>query len=338
MTPMTLVRRHARTALTTVALVLAGTGVLTTSAAPISSGTRPVYVPITPCRLLDTRPGADNVGARVGALAAGETFTTAGRGKVGKCDLPTDAVALGLNVAIIAPTADSYLTVFPADATSRPLAANLNWVAGQAPTPNAVTAKLGADGKLAFFNLAGSVHLAVDVQGYYQDANYDDRYYTRTEADTTFATSAALAGLATATAGEISDLQSRAPLEAIGQANPDLATPADTDRADVYTVTSTHRGRWSLTSTVTVSSADCGTFLPRYLYLTIDGTPVKETTAVLAGDVSTTTEITLAGISSFAVNAGPHQVGYELGCLSGTASLGLFGIPGVNVVVYPAAS
>lgn len=322
-----LLERRGRTALTALALVLAGSGVLTASAAPISSGVRPVYVPITPCRLLDTRPGADSVGTRTGALTAGETFVTDGRGKVGACDIPADAVALGLNVAIIAPTADSYLTVFPADAAKRPVAANLNWVAGQAPTPNAVTARLAADGKIAFYNLAGTVHLAVDVQGYYQDANYDDRYYTKSDSDAKYATAA-----------EVSDLQLRAPLEAIGVKNPGLAIPSDTDGTDTYTVTSTRSGRWSMTSTVTVSSADCGTFTARYLYLTVDGAAVPETTAVLAGDVSGPTPITLSGISAFTVAAGPHQVGYELGCLTGTASLGLWGVPGVTVQVFPAGS
>lgn len=50
------------------------------------------------------------------------------------------------------------------------MASNLNWQAGQAPTPNAVTASLSADGALAFYNLAGTVDVLVDIVGYYEPA------------------------------------------------------------------------------------------------------------------------------------------------------------------------
>jgi len=67
----------------------------------------------------------------------------------------------------INPTAASFLTVFPAD-QQRPVASSLNWVAGQAPTPNAVTVAASADGKISFYNLSGNVDLAVDIVGYYE--------------------------------------------------------------------------------------------------------------------------------------------------------------------------
>ncbi len=162
-----------------VAVTLGGGGILTTSAS-ISSGERGVFVPITPCRLLDTRAGSDNVGPRSTALGEGETYAAAVHGTNGNCTIPSDAIGISMNVAIIQPSAASFLTVFPADAT-RPLAANLNWVAGQAPTPNAVTADLSADGRIAFYNLSGTVHLAADINGYYVDHNHDDRYYTKAQ-------------------------------------------------------------------------------------------------------------------------------------------------------------
>jgi hypothetical protein len=72
-----------------------------------------------------------------------------------------------MNVTIIFPSSSSFLTVFPSDAT-RPVTASLNWVANQAPTPNAVTAALSADGKVSFYNLSGTVNVTVDIVGYYQ--------------------------------------------------------------------------------------------------------------------------------------------------------------------------
>jgi hypothetical protein len=68
-----------------------------------------------------------------------------------------------MNVTIIFPSSSSFLAVFSSDAT-RPLAASLNWVAGQAPTPNAVTAALSADGKVSFYNLSGTVNGAAGAQ------------------------------------------------------------------------------------------------------------------------------------------------------------------------------
>jgi hypothetical protein len=59
------------------------------------------------------------------------------------------------------------------------LSANLNWVAGQPPVSNAVTSDISADGKISFYNLAGSVNLSADIVGYYVDHNHDDRYLSK---------------------------------------------------------------------------------------------------------------------------------------------------------------
>jgi hypothetical protein len=144
--------------------VLLGGGLLTASAAPVPTASS--FVPITPCRLIDTRPAPDNVGARSTPIGAGETYVATVWGTNGACTIPSTATGVSLNAVAVHPTAASYLTIFPADAT-RPLASNLNWVAGQAPTPNAVTAALSADGRLGLYNLAGTVDVLVDIVGYY---------------------------------------------------------------------------------------------------------------------------------------------------------------------------
>ena len=58
-----------------------------------------------------------------------------------------------LNVTVTEPSMQSYLTVFPLG-ESRPLASNLSFSGGQT-IPNLVVAKLGADGKVAFYNNIG---------------------------------------------------------------------------------------------------------------------------------------------------------------------------------------
>jgi hypothetical protein len=151
-----------------VGLLVSG-GLVTAAASGASTGTS--FVPITPCRLLDTRPAPDNVGNRSGPIRSGETFAVHVRGSNGNCvGIPADVTGVSMNVSIVNPTSSSFLTVFPADAAKLPVTANLVWSKAQAATPNAVTSALSADGRLAFYNLSGSVDLIVDVVGYFVPA------------------------------------------------------------------------------------------------------------------------------------------------------------------------
>ena len=75
-----------------------------------------------------------------------------------------------VNVAVIAPTAPDWLTVFPSNA-SLPTAANLNFVSGQT-VPNLVKIVVGPDGKFKINNTggnpaAGTVQIIADTVGYY---------------------------------------------------------------------------------------------------------------------------------------------------------------------------
>jgi hypothetical protein len=127
------------------------------------------FVPVEPCRLFDSRPGEPPLGGRKEPIGAGaaNTVTQQVTGDVGECSLPTAAVAVAMNVTIVNPTAPSFLRLFPADQTTS-TGSSLNWVAGQAPTPNKVDVKLSPDGKLKLFNNAGTVDVLADVVGYYQ--------------------------------------------------------------------------------------------------------------------------------------------------------------------------
>lgn len=165
-------RTCATIATSIVASVLCGS--MMSASAAIDSGDRAVYVPVTPCRVMDTRPAPDNVGARATPLVAQDTYTISVLGSNGQCTIPGDASAVAMNVTAVNPTDASYLTVFPADAT-RPLASSVNWVNGQGATPNAVTSDVSADGKVSFFNNAGNVDVIADIVGYFVDHNHDDR-------------------------------------------------------------------------------------------------------------------------------------------------------------------
>lgn len=124
-----------------------------------------VFSPITPCRLMDTRPGS-TVGPRNAPLGANETYAAQVTGVNGQCTIPADATAVVMNVTSVDPTAVGYLTLFPAGAV-RPTASNLNVRPGQAPTPNLVTVSLSAAGALAVYNAAGTVDVIADIAGYY---------------------------------------------------------------------------------------------------------------------------------------------------------------------------
>jgi hypothetical protein len=69
-----------------------------------------------------------------------------------------------LNVTVTNPTAVGYITVWP-NGSSRPNASNINFVPGQT-VANLVAARVGPDGRVAFFNSAGATDLLVDVVGW----------------------------------------------------------------------------------------------------------------------------------------------------------------------------
>ena len=124
------------------------------------------FVPVSPVRILDTRPAPLNVGGFVGPLASNTTHTFQVTGVAG---VPANATAVVMNVTVDATTGSSFLTVFPAG-TTRPLASNLNWVAGDV-VPNLVTVKIGAAGQVSVYNLNGNTHVIADVAGYYVPGN-----------------------------------------------------------------------------------------------------------------------------------------------------------------------
>lgn len=145
------------------AVVLGAGGLITASAAPSTSPS--TLIPMTPCRLMDTR--SDRVvGTRNTPIGANETYTATVWGTNGNCTIPASATSVVINVVASNGTAGSFLTAFPAD-VDIPNSSMLNWTAGQAPVTNGATAALSADGKLKFNNFAGNVDLLVDITGYY---------------------------------------------------------------------------------------------------------------------------------------------------------------------------
>ncbi len=127
------------------------------------------FVPIAPCRLVDTRPSPDRVGP-AGALTADETRTVLAHGTNGECPpIPLDATGLSLNVTAVTASAPTFLTVWPGG--TMPTASSLNPDPGEPPTPNAVATSLSGTGSFNIYNLAGTVDVIVDINGYYTNAS-----------------------------------------------------------------------------------------------------------------------------------------------------------------------
>lgn len=143
------------------------------------------FVPITPCRVLDTRP-TSQVGPRSTPITENLAISVATRDNPGECvtagqpTIPFGAAGVALNVTALNATAPTFLTVFPSD-QPMPTASNLNPTPGAPPTPNAVVTDLSPGFKFDVYNAFGSVDVIVDIAGYYIDHNHDDRYYTEGE-------------------------------------------------------------------------------------------------------------------------------------------------------------
>ena len=120
------------------------------------------FFPVAPSRICDTRNNGNSTQCVGKTLAAGGTLKVRVTGNGG---VPAGATAVVANVTATGATAQSFLTAYP-DGSTRPLASNLNFSAGQS-VPNLVTVPLSSGGALDLYNALGSVNALVDVDGYY---------------------------------------------------------------------------------------------------------------------------------------------------------------------------
>ncbi|MEQ1872344.1 MAG: SpoIID/LytB domain-containing protein [Ilumatobacteraceae bacterium] len=126
---------------------------------------------LTPARLMDTRGSGVTVdGTFAGGpkLAAATTLslTVAGRGGVPS----TGVAAVALNVTAINPSANGFMTVWPAG-QARPLSSNLNFSPGRV-VPNMVIVPLGADGKISLWSPV-NLDVVVDVLGWFPTGSFN---------------------------------------------------------------------------------------------------------------------------------------------------------------------
>lgn len=122
------------------------------------------FYTMTPCRVVDTRNGSP--------LASQVTrgFPIAIPG-MSPCDIPATAKAVSFNVTVSGATGLGHVTLWPGD-LSQPTASVLNFSAGVTRANNAIllleTAGGGDLSAQAFVAGGGTVHLILDVNGYFQ--------------------------------------------------------------------------------------------------------------------------------------------------------------------------
>ncbi len=137
-----------------------------------------VYVPIAPCRVVDTR----GAGARTGVIAAGtsrlfdleaEAFTV-GQGVSGTpcTGLPSYSYyAWAVNVTAVGYSGNGWLTIWPAGGTE-PTASVINYGSAPYAIANAMnlTGCYGCADDIRVKASSAATHVIIDVVGYYRDA------------------------------------------------------------------------------------------------------------------------------------------------------------------------
>ncbi|WP_051951052.1 N-acetylmuramoyl-L-alanine amidase [Actinacidiphila yeochonensis] len=118
------------------------------------------FDPVGPTRIMDTRNGT---GVAKAPVRAGTSVALQVTG--GSTGIPASGVkAVVMNVTAVRPTTGGYLSVYP-DGSARPATSSINFVSGTT-IPNLVVVPV-VDGKVDFYNSAGSVDVLADVTGYY---------------------------------------------------------------------------------------------------------------------------------------------------------------------------
>lgn len=124
------------------------------------------FTPLTPARLLDTRPlpTVDGLFRGLGVLGGGGRLDLQVTGRGG---VPTSAVAaVAINVTVDRPTLDGFVTVYPTG-IALPRTSTVNFGAG-ATVANTTIVPVSSDGRITLFNLRGSTDVVVDVLAWFR--------------------------------------------------------------------------------------------------------------------------------------------------------------------------
>ena len=145
------------------AAIIVSAGLSTAAGANAQSGsstsTGLEFIPITPCRAVDTRNAAGPFGGpELGAGTIREFDLPQSA-----CAIPSSAVAYSLNVTVVPDGPLGYLTVWPSGQT-QPLVSTLN--SDGRVKANAAITPAGSNGGVSVF-VSSATHVLLDVDGYF---------------------------------------------------------------------------------------------------------------------------------------------------------------------------
>ena len=168
-----------------------GAGGIGLAHAAVSSGDKPVTVTVDAKRILDTRTNVGLAGAFAkdtprDVQVTGPVAVATASGTATATVVPAGATAVLVNVTVVSPSDQGFLTLRAGGAAGAPTTSTVNFQAGSVE-PNAATVDLSADGKIQVwvFMPSGSARadVLIDVVGYTIDHNHDDRYYRKGQVD-----------------------------------------------------------------------------------------------------------------------------------------------------------
>lgn len=121
------------------------------------------YFSLTPCRVVDTRNATSTNGGPVLLGNTQRDFQIRGN-----CGVPTGAKAVSINVTVVSPTVSSWLAVWPSG-QARPYVSTINFDPSSPALANGALVGLSQNtADLSVYNSEGSVHVLIDVTGYFQ--------------------------------------------------------------------------------------------------------------------------------------------------------------------------
>ena len=139
-------------------LLVAGTGF-----AQVSPQSK--FYAVTPCRTVDTRNPNGSAGGPALTAGGARAFQLAST-----CGIPVTARAVVTNLTVTGATAAGDLAIFPTGTPGPQGATAINYKAGKTRANNFI-ARLGTTGDIVVFTQqpSGTVHLIIDVAGYFED-------------------------------------------------------------------------------------------------------------------------------------------------------------------------
>jgi hypothetical protein len=134
----------------------------TTGAGSTTSGFQ--FVPVTPCRVMDTRGATGAFGGP--SIAGGGTRNVAI--PQSSCNIPATAQAYSLNVTVVPPGPLTYLSIWPMG-QAQPVVSTLNSLDGRI-VANAAIVPAGTGGAISIF-ASNTTDVIIDINGYFAPAS-----------------------------------------------------------------------------------------------------------------------------------------------------------------------